>query len=382
MLRVALALLFGLALRLEAQPPPPAPSAAATNSGSLTEAAAQVAARMSSLLPRRAIVSLEIQNLAPLQAAEWLSFRNSLQDELRKAGLETAGTPPESRVRVTLSETSRGLLLVAEVLTGDNRQIVVLPWRLPPAAQTTPRIVITKKTLWAQPEQILDVLMTPNPDSQMLVLSANQIVSYRLMGEKWMPVATASLALPRPIPRDPRGRLEPTADGFRAYLPIATCSGTLQPQLRVTCSNATEPWADTHVHWVADRNTLESDGAQAPFFTSAGILFAMANGHTQDRSGQPVTGSEDWGSDIAAIESPCGAGTPAVIASSASADQDEVRAYEVINGQANPASDALPLAGPVAALWPAEAHSEATLVVRNQQTGEYEASRLGLVCAR
>ena len=47
-----------------------------------------------------------------------------------------------------------------------------------------------------------------------------------------------------------------------------------------------------------------------------------------------------------------------------------------------PASDPLPLPGPVTALWPAETRSQATLVVHNLQTGEYEASRLGLACTQ
>jgi hypothetical protein len=172
--------------------------------------------------------------------------------------------------------------------------------------------------------------------------------------------------------------LEATADGFRAFLPAATCQGTFQPELRLKCVNGTEPWPDTQEHWIADRNTLESDAAKFPFLASAGGLFTMADGRVQDRSGQPVSGAEGWGSDITNTLDPCGSG--AAIIASANADREDVRVFEVVNGQAAPASNPMPLPGPVTALWPSEALGEATLVVRNLQTGQYEASRLGVAC--
>jgi hypothetical protein len=373
MIRVTAVLFFGSVLLLPGQTP----------EQTITEAAAQLGARTSSLLPRRSTVSLETQNLTSLPAAAWSNFSLLLRNQLHKSGIETAGTPPESRVRVTLSEDARGLLFVVEVFTGDNRQVAMLPWNLPSSAQAKPRVSITKKVLWTQPEPILDILLVDS-DSELLVLSANTVASYRSMGDKWTPSATASLVLTRPLPRDPRGRLEATADGFRAYLPTATCQGTWRPELRLTCLNGTATWEDTEVRWVADRNVLESDAMKAPFYTTSngtgGGVFAMADGRTRDRAGQLVAGSEGWGSDIAGIVDPCGAGA-AVIASSASTEREEVRMYEVANGQATPASDAMPLPGPVTALWPAGAGREATLVVHNLQIGEYEASWLALACA-
>src|ERR1700733_12309018 len=137
MIRVTFVQFFGSVLLLAAQPLDQRPEQ------TMAEAAGQLTAHISSLLTRHATVSLELQNLTQLPAGEWASFRNLLQDELHKAGLETTGTPPESRVRVTLSEDARGLLLVAEVFTGENRQIAMLPWNLPSSAQAKPRVTIT-----------------------------------------------------------------------------------------------------------------------------------------------------------------------------------------------------------------------------------------------
>jgi hypothetical protein len=348
MLRVAFALLFGTVLGA-AQP--------------ITEAAAQLAARTSSLLPRHATVSLDLPNLSALPAGEWSTFRNLFEAELRKAGLEIAvGTSAEPRARITLSDSARGLLLVAEITSGDSRQIAMLPWSPPPSPEEKPRITLTKKLLWAQPEPILDVLLLDS-NTQMLVLSASKVASFRLSGDKWTPSATASLLLPRPVPRDPRGRIDAVPEGFRVFIAGASCTGSLQPDLKVTCAPGNETWPDAQVRWITDRNELESDAVKGPFYTTAQGLLG---------------GAEGWGSDIAAVEDPC-AGGPAVIASGAATDHDEVRAY---NSPATPTSEALPLPGPVTALWPAEKLGQVTLVVHNLQTGEYEASRLGLACSQ
>jgi len=273
-----------------------------------------------------------------------------LQDELRKtgvetAGLETAATPPEPRVRVTLSEDARGWLFVAEVSTGDNRQVAMLPWSLPSSAQAKPRVSITQKMLWSQPDPILDVLLVDS-GSEMLVLSTTKVSSYRSKGDKWTPSATLSLLLTRPMPRDPRGRLITTAAGFQVFLPVATCDGRWSPELKLTCDASVANWPGTiGTHWAADRNFLEGD-APAPSFA-------------------------DW----ASIANPCGPGT-VDITSSTNNEHESVRSWD----GADPASDPLPLPGPVTALWPAEARGEATVVARNLQTGQYEASRLALAC--
>lgn len=325
-------------------------------------AATQLASRVASLLPRRATVSIETRSLAQLPPPAWSNFPSRFQDELRKAGVQASGvpaaavptttTPPEARVRVTLAEDAHGLLLVAEVFTGDNRQVAMLPWNVPPSAQPNPPVSINKKLLWAQEDPILDVLLQDS-DTEMLVLGVDSIASYRLTDGKWVAVSTATLALPRPMPRDPRGRIVATPEGFQAFLPAATCTGAWTPELKVTCAIGTVTWPGTPgTRWLADRNVLLGDAASSSF--------------------------EGWGSDQAAIADPCGG--QAIVADSPGNEHDSVRVYQVASGQATPLSDALPLPGPVTALWPEG--NEATVVVHNLQTGEYEASRLGVACTQ
>lgn len=233
------------------------------------------------------------------------------------------------------------MLLVAEVTAGENRQIAMLPWTPAIPAQTKPPVTLSLKPLLQQPDPILDVWMDGS-GAAMLVLDVHQVASYRSVDGKWSPSGVAALQLARPMPRDPRGRLEATSNGFRAYLPAGTCEGALEPQFRINCSKETAVWQSMPVHWVADRNVLEPAG-----------------------------------DDRVTIPDPCGGGTVEIV-SSADNEHDSVRAYEA----GTPVSDALPTPGPVTALWPAESGRDATLVVHNLQTGEYEASRLGVACNR
>jgi hypothetical protein len=357
MLRVAITLLFGLAAAT-AQPLP-------QTSQPMMEAATQLASRTSSLLPRHPTVSLEQQNLSALPEGEWLSFRSLFEAELRKAGVEVSnGSSAEPRIRITLSDDARGFLFVAEVISQENRQIAMLPWNKPAVDDAKSRLNFRKKLLWTQPEPILDVLL-PDPNT-MLVLSVSKVASFHFAGGPWTPGASASLVLPRPVPRDPRGRIEGISGGFRAYLPGATCTGAFEPDLIITCAPGNETWPDAPVRWITDRNLLESDAVKGPFYSAANGVFVMAEGHSAP---------EGWGSDIASIQNTCGG---AVITTSAATGRDSVQAYQ----GTTPVSDALPLPGPVTALWPSEMPGEVTLVVRNLQTGNYEASRLGLACTQ
>ena len=366
MLRVAFALLFGslTASLVQAQPMP--------------EAAAQLAARISSLAERRTTVSLEFQNLTALPAAELSSFRTALEEELRKAGLEPAGAQSETRLRVTISENARGLLLVAVVNSGDHRQVAMLPWIAPPPAGTNQRVRISLQPVREQSETILDILLLDS-GSQLLVLSPNKVSSYRLAAGAWTAAGIAAVSWARPLPRDPRGRLEYLANMLHIYVPGATCTGLLAPEFKAACAPGNEPWSDGH--FVTDRNFLESDGVKGAFYTAAGGWRASSDGRILDRAGQPLAGSEDWGSEIAGIQNPCKTGELVLASKAGDAEEDQIRVYEIVDGQAAAVSQPAPLPGPVQALWPAETPGQVTLVIRNSKTGNYEASRLGVACA-
>ncbi|HLK19461.1 MAG TPA: hypothetical protein VKT81_10905 [Bryobacteraceae bacterium] len=341
MLRVGLALLFGTLM--QAQPQVQTMEAAGT----------QLADRISSLLQRRTTVSLEFQNLTALPPAESSNFRAALQQALRKAGVETVlGTnqTEQPELRVTISENVRGLLFVATVSAGENRQVSLLPWSMPQAAPHKPRVRITLQAMLEQSEPVLDLLLL---DSELLVLSPSKVSSYRMEGAKWTPAGIAGVSWARPLPRDPRGRLEIAPGGFRVFVPGTSCNGTIAPDFKITCTPGNDTWpvnprdSSSTVRWVTDRNVLDGGASE----------------------GTP-------------IENPCGPGWLMLNSAAGDAeDRDQVQAYERVDGVPTAASDPLFLAGPVTALWPSETPGQASVVIRNSKTGNYEASRLGVACA-
>jgi len=375
MSRVAFALLFGWAMLAigAAQSP--------------QEIAAQLAARISSQQPRRPTVSLELQNLAAMTPADLSTFRSALDEELRKTGLQMTATQPEVRLRITISENVRGLLLVTEMISGENRTVIMQPWLAPPASEVKPRLRILRKPIWDQAEPVLDLLLL-NSDSELLVLSPGAVSRYRMTDGKWMLTGAAALSLARLPARDPRGRIENAPGGFRVYLPGTTCSGALEPAIKLACAPGNEMWpvnsrdASFAARWVTDRNVLESPSFPNAFYAAVNGWFSTADHRIIDRAGSPLAAPEAWGSDFASVESSCEP-NPAVLASGSgdNPDRDRAQAYEIASGHATPASEPMTLPGPITALWPAETAGQVTLVVRNSKTGNYEASRLGLACA-
>src|ERR1700691_365980 len=93
-----------------------------------------------------------------------------------------------------------------------------------------------------------------------------------------------------------------------------------------------------------------------------------------------------WGSNIVSVKTACGSGWQ-VLADGVSDDKlgndvDSVRLYEIPDREPVPVSAALDLSGEVTALWTEGKGDSAIVVVRNKETGEYEAFRVAAGCSQ
>ena len=358
----------------------------------VAEAAGQLAARISSLLPPRPTASFEFQNISSFPAAESSAFRDALEQALKNAGIAiSAAAQPDTQVRVSISENLQGPLLVAEIRTGDRRQTIFQPWTAARPPATRRRLKLERKPVWEQPEPVLDFALL-NSGTELLILGAGKVSMYRMADGKWSLASMIAVSLSRPLPRDLRGRLATERDTFRAFLPGTSCNGVAQVPLVITCSPGNETWTidasnrGPAVRWVNDRNYLEAAGAQTAFYSAtsldngARMVFATLDGRVRDRGNEPVGGTDAWGSDFTGPLQACGSNSLVVAARGGDNEgPDAVQAYEIGPGAAEPVSEPVSLSGPVTALWPAG--SEVALVLRNTKTGNYEASRLHLACA-
>jgi hypothetical protein len=117
---------------------------------------------------------------------------------------------------------------------------------------------------------------------------------------------------------------------------------------------------------------------------SAWWLLAAVNGqvHLLDGITDQVLDKLGWGSDIAAVRSGCGSGWQILATGNAGNRSDRLRAFEVVGREPVPVGASIEMNGSVTALWTESAGVSAVAVVRNTETGRYEASRLSITCGR
>lgn len=304
-------------------------------------------------LPKSAF-SVVWQNLSTLPAEDVERLRKVLE-----SGLDSQPAGAAAELKVTFSENPRGFLVIAQ--QSSEGRVWIETWPRPAARLEKPPYQLKRTLVWEQPGPVLDIAVSGD--------TVYVLEPMRITGRN---VRVTGLALPRPMPRDPRGRIDAAESGeVRVLLPGVRCTG---PLARLACAIAREPWI------VAGRNYFE--GPRGRYYTSAESGGAVFQSETDGRT-RMYTGSGDaaarvlegWGSELARIESGCGAH---IIAS---LEADQIQAFRYGNGVVRPTTTPLVLDGPVTAIWPSEKKDQVTVIVRNRTTGNHEASRVSVACS-
>jgi hypothetical protein len=351
------------------------------------DAARELAGKIAAAVDAREPLGLAVRNLSSLGADELASVRRALEAGLRARGLVVSQSQD---VQVSVSENLEWFLLVAELRSGDGRQVLLAEWPRsgdPPRSRAQPAMTLDHKLVWRQHAPILDVAFIDGVGA--LVLGPGFVA----LGEHraWVPA-------PSPWPRDLRGRLLAAGNKWQAFLPGQTCSGAVLPELTISCRAGQEPWPLRIPAALApNRNYFEPMPPPAgpgreipPFFTAAETAengkplraFAALDGRTHlfDSSWAPAGSVEQWGDDIAGIETACGSGRQIVAgeAGGAAASQS-VQAFELVNREPVAVTAPVRLPGRITALWPAGA-AAVLAVTRDPDTGEYAAFSIALAC--
>jgi hypothetical protein len=321
---------------------------------------------------RQDVTSLTVRNASSLSTAEVDVITRTLETELR-----VRANRPGVTVSVTLSENVQSYLWVAESRRGEDREVAMLSVdRQPPPATATTPVAIVKRLLWEQDNPILDATTV---ESLLIVLDPSSVSIYR---DRQL---TQSLPIPawKPMPRDPRGRLLIDRDSFRAFLPGTICTGTLSPA-GMSCGESNAPWPLDGVaaELAPGRNYFTNPRLGSFFSVASSPKFQLVAGldgdvRIYDNALGQVTASSGWGSDIAAIESPC----IQILATrpSDSGESDSVQAYDA---PGRSAGEPATFPGPIVALWRSLRKGEAVAVVRTSETGRYAAYSLAVTCDR
>jgi len=364
--------------------------------------AADLANRVAEILgPAQAQIT--VTNRSTIPSAEVPIIRRLIEDGLRAHGVQPAGSESANQIRITLSETTRQRLWVAEIAEGSQTRFAMVSLDrdgAPPEAHES-AMLLTRKLLWSATSPILAAMETP---SALVLLEREAIVIHTKTAAGWQETKRVELGRRPSQSRDSRGLLIPSADGFAAYAPGTQCEGKFAPgsDWTIQCHESDDPWPVITSNLSEDNNQLRAFFNPArnfytgvltpspsdhlpPFFSiavSPRLILGGIDGKVQVFDGnslKPVTGTRDWGSDLAAIHSGCGSGTQILATSSGEAENDSLRAYELTGQEAVAATPTLEMAGAVTALWTAPDGASALAVIRKSPT-EYEVARVAALC--
>jgi hypothetical protein len=375
-------------------------------------------------------VAWTVENRSSLGRRETDVITNGLRASLEAAGIRFV-TPEQAvaRVAIVLSENSTDYVWVAEIHQGVDAAVVMVstPRRAGPvASRDSVPMTLQKILLWSQEERILDVAVLDEGVTQthIAVLDPEKVSLHRLRDGKWQQEQVLTLSHARPWPRDMRGRLLPAKDHLLdAYLPGVLCRSTGGIPLSMSCHESDDPWplvagaaahgtnlpmqdtasgfplqvAPISAFFAPTRNFFT--GALSPgvgkyttiskFYSAAFLprdkyvlwLFSSVDGQMHLVDGvSDVTARLGWGSDLTSVRTACGAGWQVLATDAGNKAGDSVRAYEFPDRNAVPVSPAVEFSGDVTALWAEAKGDTAIAVIRNRETGNYEAFRLAVAC--
>jgi hypothetical protein len=368
---------------------------AGATSGPWEQPAAALAEQISGILgPGQA--HLIIRNNSKISTDEIPAIRHALEEALKAHGVQASGVESANTVRITLSENIHEGLWVAEIVEGNQTRVAIVRVEAgaPRDEVSTSAITLRKQAVLTTSEPVLTALQVAN---SLVVIEPEEIVTFSESQSGWKEINRVGIGQKKQLARDPRGVIFPSADGqgFIASVAGMACSGTYQhaqapADWTLHCREGDDPWPLTpsqpveaspgasgspaqvpiRAFYNASRNYFTGVVAPSlgkdlpPFYSAApiprpegaGLLIDGVDGKVQlveTASLKPIAGTRDWGSDIAALHSGCGAGTQVIVSGSGEAVSDSLRAYEIPAFEAVPASAPLAMDGAVTALWTA-----------------------------
>ena len=317
----------------------------------------ELSSKITKLLPPTSRVNALVKNISSLPPDEVAPLEGALKAQLAAAGVRLVGeNAADTAVQLTVSEGVEGYVAVAQITSNSNEQVAIVT--LPPIAKNasqTDGVLLDAKLIWQQPAPILDFALPAVPgfsQNVLAVLEPKRLVFYsRDLTPQWQPVraleSESSVAT-----RDWRGHIELSqgSSSGDARWPGNECRGDFLRPASVACA------ASDH----RDDGWISNDSS-APFVpVSGGDAVSIA---LQCRF-QPIalaTGGGDW------------------------TQPDFVQAYELRTAGSDapvPSGSPINFGGPVMAIWPAGAQGIARAVVRNLQTGNYEAYVITATCTQ
>jgi hypothetical protein len=382
---------------------------------------------------------LTMRNVSSLPESEVPAIRQLMEQDLKAHGIAVSGAESANAIRVTLSENARERLWVAEVMEGEETRVAMaqVDAGSTPRTQSASGMTLRAQTIFSSREPVLAALETA---SGLVIVEPEAIVISGRAANGWQEEKRVTMVQRHALARDARAVIWPaeSGTGFEASLAGMACSGSYASgdgpaaggssgAWSVKCAESDDPWKISAGKITAGKVTAGSDfqasatssanvsvapikafynaarnyftgvlapsmGVDLPAFYSfasiprpAGVTALLIDGIdgkvqlVENGALKAVSGTRDWGSDLAALHSGCGGGDQVLASGGGEAASDSLRAYEIPALEAVPASTPLAMNGTVMALWTAPDGKSAYASVR-QGNGDYEVDRVTALC--
>ncbi len=378
---------------------------------SLWQPPAEQLARKIAAVTGPGAVALTVENRSTLGRADSDEVRRQLLTELGALGLHFVSADQAAAiVQVTLSENQQSYVWIAEIHQGTNEPSIVMISVPRPsgaaAGQSQSAMTIKKMLLWSDVSRILDLAFLNANPMRMVVLEPGSIVLYSQQNGHWQLEQSLPIVSLRPWPRDLRGRLMLRKDHlFDAYLPGLFCPSSANTPLAITCQPSDDPWPlapdpfNLSGFFASSRNFftgvlapgVQKQTAVAPFYSAAPLprdkytlwIVSTLDGQLHLLDGiTDQTAGIGWGSDLAAVKSPCSSGWQILATSNHDNAGDAVTAFEFPDREPVAASQPVEFNGRITALWTEPDESGAVAIVQNSESGSYEAYLLSIACGQ
>ena len=377
------------------------------------EAVHALAGKVAPALSQSHTFAIEVNDVSTTAPVDLATAGRALADELTILGGRLVdAASAEAHVKVTISKGADAFLLVAEIATSTATQTVMVPVAgdEPVGAQPGPTPSLARKIVWQQQRPILDFAQQDIDADHPVwyLLEPERIEMYEFSGGSQ--IAHESRTLGRAFAsRDPRGRISVTdATHVTTYLAGMQCDTAWTPSFGVQCKEIPgQQWPMGAVNWGFESprnyfsgNMIFSNSIETKFpaFYSAASpspetsgpnrsrwVIAEIDGQTQlvGGSAEATANFTGWGSDVVTLAPVCGSEWQVLATGAGDWTQpDRLQLYEITDQRAVAVGQPLDVPGPVMSLWPAADGKSARAVVKNLETGFYEASIVTPSCSK
>ena len=305
----------------------------------LEDSAREFAHKIAAVLPGRENVFYEIRNISSLQPDEVSQVEKKLTAELQDHGILESGSGATISVVVTLSENVKGFVWTAEIRQGDAFHTVLLfvsRLAAAPKSEDAFALKLASERFWVGSERALDATTTSAPNGdQLVVFLLPETVVIQNASKNIENRIHISLGMDKLVLREPGGTISQTGNFVEILIGRRDCTISLGTYELNDCRDSGE----------------------------------MGSG-----------GDVPLGGQVELAVSKCTRRTPWFV--TGTGDDTQPDSLRIVGGtDGSTLSNQLNFSGPIVAIHGNSSGAPARAIVRNMQTGNYDAYYLYISCA-